>query len=364
MAEEIIGGHIGMDVIRKTNKPSIPIIIKRAMHHKMDTGPMFGRDMYEHNLLALINEARMLDKMSGSLYTPVILPFQGESEIHQEDMGDTEPPTDGELFRRNCIKMLATIRARGLRHGDLIGSNIITRDNHPYAIDWQEGHLLTEPAPQKQPWSDSHLLMRHLYGTADINGQMDTPRVARRWDAVLGALGACTDFTLPLKGKTFLDLGCFQGDFVALAAAEGMNAHGVDQGGFRSGENSIEIGREIWDWNRFPFGMMALHERNIIHDNTRLYGWDVVMMFSTWSYIVIDFGWDAATDILARIIKDNEVLFFETQLAGDGPGPAALQTDDDVAQLLRSLGASPVNNIGTFPVTGRPASRTVWEVRK
>ncbi len=363
MAEVRIGGHLGMDVIREHGDQTSSYIIKRAKHDQGISGEWVGVDLFDHNYSALMNEGRCLDIMDGSGFTPMVT---GENTdcIYQEDMGDTEPPTDGELFRRNCIKMLATIRSRGLRHGDLIGSNIITRENHPYAIDWQEGHLLTEPAPQKQPWSDSHLVMRHIAGTASVDGQMDTPRVARRWDAVLGALGATTDFKLPLKRKTFLDLGCFQGDFVALAAAEGMEAFGLDQGGFRSGEDSIDIGRDLW--KDFPFGDIWLHSGNIVGNKAPIdiEDWNVVMMFSTWPYIVQDYGWDIATETLARIIKDNEVLFFETQLAGDGPGPAALKTDDYVMQLLVSLGASHVENIGTFPVTGRPASRTVWEVRK
>jgi len=369
MAREItrIGGHLGMDVTRDCGNPTGSFIIKRAKHENGTSGIWVGVDMFNHNVDALMNEARMLRLMGGSGFTPM-LTGEGSSGIEQEDVGDTEPPTDGELFRRNCIKMLATIRARGLRHGDLIGSNVITRNNHPCAIDWQEGHLLTEPAPQKQPWSDSHLLMRHIYGTLDVNGQADTPRVARRWSAVLHALGADTNFTLPLKGKTFLDLGCFQGDFVALAAAEGMDARGIDQGGFRSGENSIKIGAELW--HDFPFGKMTLLKTDIVtitqnvkkHTHGEIF--DVVMMFSTWPYIVRDFGWDIATETLAVIIERNVVLFFETQLAGDGPGPAALKTDDDVAQLLHSLGASTVNAIATYPVTGRPANRTVWEVRK
>ncbi len=357
----VIGGHRGLDVYRiGGGKESLTIIRKQAKHEKGNMGPWLGVDLYDHNVNAVNTEATMLAIMADSGYTPDLFDH-GADYIDQTDLGDTEPYTDGELFRRNCVKMLATIRANGLRHGDLIGSNIITRGNHPYAIDWQEGHLLTEPAPQKQPWSDSHLLMRHIVGTAGADGQMDIPRVARRWDAVLGALGATMNFRLPLKGKTFLDLGCFQGDFVALAAAEGMHSSGIDQGGFRSGENSIEIARELW--KGFPFGHIQFDQLNITNDRG-FGGWDVVMMFSTWPYIVQDYGWDIATETLARIIKDNEVLFFETQLSGDGPGPVALKADDDVAQLLRSLRASTVNNIGTFPVTGRPASRTVWEVRK
>lgn len=366
MAETVIGGHRGMDVTRfHLERPQTERWIrKEAKHQDGNSGQWAGVDMYEHNVNALKNEARMLQLMAESHYAPDLL-WDGGDFINQQDVGDTEPPTDGELFRRNCIKMLATIRARGLRHGDLIGSNVITRDNHPYAIDWQEGHLLTEPAPQKQPWSDSHLMMRHIAGTLDVNGQADTPRVARRWGVVLGALGATTNFTLPLKGKSFLDLGCFQGDFVALAAAEGMDALGLDQGGFRSGENSIAIGRELW--KGFPYGHVNLSEGNIIGSAAAglLRNWDVVMMFSTWPYIVKDYGWEKAVEVLQQIVAGNDVLFFETQLAGDGPGPTELQTDDDVELMLRMrCQASTVKNIGTFPVTGRPASRTVWEVRR
>ncbi|KKN78082.1 hypothetical protein LCGC14_0353090 [marine sediment metagenome] len=364
MNETRIGGHVGMDVIRSVGGSGDSIIIKQAKHEVGVTGEWAGLDVHGHNVEALMNEGQCLRAMADSGYTPRLL-LEGTDGIEQEDMGDTETPVDMEAWRRNCVFMLAEIRARGLRHGDLKGSNIITRGNNPYAIDWQEGHLLTETAPQKSPWSDSALLMRHIAGTYGPDGQLDTPRVARRWLAVLGALGASLNLTLPLKGKSFLDLGCFQGDFVALAAAEGMNAHGFDQGGFRSDENSIEIGRKLW--SKFPFGSIYLHQYNLVEPRINPdgpYPFDVVMMFSTWPYVVRDFGWELACSTLTRWIRDSEVLFFETQLYGDGPGPEQLKTDNDVASLLDSLGATTVNPIGTFPVTGRPASRTVWEVRK
>lgn len=365
MNETRIGGHVGMDVIRHHGDQTGPWIRKQAKHELGVTGEWTGLDMYAHNVAALLNERQCLEAMDGSGFTPM-LTSEGPGYpdyIEQEDLGDTETPTDMEAWRRNCVKMLAEIRARGLRHGDLIGSNIITRGNHPHAIDWQEGHLLTEPAPQKQPWSDSALLMRHIAGTYGPDGQLDTPRVARRWGAVLKALGADRDFTLPLKGKSFLDLGCFQGDFVALAAAEGMIATGVDQGGFRPGENSIEIGRKLWA--EFPFGGINLVNLNVATQSPNQWAdWDVVMMFSTWPYIVQDFGWERACDVLKWIIANNGVLFFETQLHGDGPGPELLRNDADVVSMLHRLGASGVKELGTFPVTGRPASRTVWEVRK
>ncbi len=355
----IIGGHLGLDVIREGTD-----IRKQAKHRQGISGEWAGVDMFDHNVTALKNEARMLRLMRESGYTPELLFHSGDyHSIHQEDLGNTETPIDPEAWRRNCVRMLAEIRARGLRHGDLIGANIITIGNKPYAIDWQEGHLLTEPAPQRNPSSDSAFLMRHIAGTPGPDGQMDIPRVARRWGVVLGALGANTNLTLPLKGKSFLDLGCFQGDFVALAAAEGMAATGIDEGGFRSGENSIEIGRKVWA--DFPFGEIRLARANIILDSPKQWsGHDVVMMFSTWPYIVQNIGWERACDLLYQVIKNNEVLFFETQLYGDGPGPEQLKDDGDVDGLLLSLGATTVKNLGSFPVTNRPASRTIWEVRK
>lgn len=363
MTEIRIGGHLGMDVIRDVGDQTGSWIIKRAKHDLGISAEWAGIDLYAHNIEALMNENTCLEAMDGSGFAPMPISI-GRDYIEQEDVGDTETPTDMEAWRRNCIKMLASIRSRGLRHGDLVGSNIITRGNWPNAVDWQEGHLLTEPAPQKQPWSDSTLLMRHIAGTYGPHGELDTPRVARRWGAVLKALGADKDFTLPLKGKSFLDLGCFQGDFVALAAAEGMIATGIDQGGFRTGENSIEIGRELWAG--FPFGEIRLVHANIILNSPKQWaaGWDIVMMFSTWPYIVQDFGWKQAGDLLRSIIAKNDVLFFETQLAGDGPGPELLKTDHDVREVLWRCGATQVNPIATIPVTGRPASRTVWEVRR
>lgn len=366
MNETRIGGHVGMDVLRQHGDQTESWIRKQAKHELGVTGKWAGFDMYGHNVEALMNESQCLQAMNGSGFTPMLI-HEGYDYIDQEDLGDTETATDPEAWRRNCIKMLAEIRARGLRHGDLIGANIITKGNDPHAVDWQEGHLLTEKAPQRNPSSDSSLLMRHIAGTLGPDGQMDIPRVARRWGVVLGALGANLNLTLPLKGKSFLDLGCFQGDFVALAAAEGMIATGVDQGGFRTGEDSIEIGRKLWA--DFPFGSIAMVNENIlnigaVHNVWLNQGFDVVMMFSTWPYIVKDFGWDRACDLLGRIVANNEVLFFESQLWGDGPGPEQLKTDSAVTALLFGEGATTVKPIGTFPVTNRPASRTVWEVRK
>ncbi len=354
----LIGGHQGMAVERHFDRGRYSI--RKAALHEADTthADMRGVDLFDLNLTALHNEAAMLDAMTDSGHTPALIDID-EGVLWQSDVGIMESPRDMEAWRRNCVRMLATIRSRGLRHGDLRQTNVITCDDWPWVVDWQESHRIGDVPPQKSPYSDSNLLMQHIEGTPGPNGQCDTPRVARRWRCVLDSLGASTNLTLPLWGKTFMDLGCFQGDFCALAAAEGMAVLGVDRGGFRTGEDSIDIARGLWEG--FPLGGVRFIKSDIL-DVSHLYGRDVVVMFSTWPYIVKDYGKKRALDLLCAIISKPGVFFFETQLAGDGPGPDFLPDNAAVAMMLRGCGATLAKPIATFPVTGRPASRTVWRV--
>ncbi len=146
------------------------------------------------------------------------------------------------------------------------------------------------------------------------------------------------------------------GDFVAMAATDGMIAYGVDQGGFSQGIDSIEEGRKLWD----DMPGVTLTQGNIL--DTPDFNYDVVMCFSAWPYIVQDYGRERAEKLLAEIVGQCGVLFFETQLAGDGPGPDFLSEDSDVANMLGQFGE--VEDICTIPVTNSPASRTVWRVEK
>jgi hypothetical protein len=347
--EEHIGGHEGMRVYRGNG-----VITKRAEHRELP-----APYTVEGNIASLLNEARFLQVMAGSGWTPEILKV-GADYIVQTDVGETQLVQDVEMFRRNCIRMLYEVRKRRVRHGDLTSSNIIVRGEVPWLVDWQEAHFIGEPAPQKQPTSDSALLFRGLSQWKGTNpaGEYDISRTSRRWRAVLGALGANTDLELPLKGKTLLDLGSFQGDFCALAATEGMTATGVDRGGFRSGEDSVEIGRGLWGlMERWP-------EIQLFHlDITKCpsFKFDVVLLFSTWPYIVQEYGRTAAEELLGRIVSQCGVLFFECQLYGDGPGPEFLGSDDDIEALLGRFGE--VEKLVTIPVWGRSASRSVWGVR-
>ena len=350
--ETNIGGHRGLDVIRKyLNDQSV--IQKRCLHEEDNSNDSIG-DLFDLNETAIHNEAMMLDLMGDSGFTPDFIDIE-DGVLTQSDVGVTEPPTDAETWRQAIVFMLGEIRARGLRHGDLKGNNIITVENKPWAIDWQESHYLTDVAPQRAPLSDSYMVMQHIEGTLDINGRFDIPRVARRWRTVLDGVGA-RGVGLPLMGKTFVDLGCFQGDFVALAAAEGMIATGIDAAGFRERENSIDIGKELW--KGFPFGEINLVQGDMASAAAPVV--DVAMCFSTWPYLVQDYGKVKAEMVLSNIIMNSGVLFFETQLHGDGPGPEFLTNDEEVEHELMWLGANDIKALATFQVSGRPGMRTVW----
>ena len=336
----------------------------------------------EYNEAALYNEANCLTIMAGTGFAPEIVDIRRSEEgpqfdglprftTIQTDAGVTEPIVDGEKFRRQMVKLVGAIRSRGLRHGDLTEPNLVFRNDRPTLLDWQESHPLAEKGPQKQPWTDSFMAMRDVAGMADVEGKFDTPRVARRWMAVLTELGATIhrEGGLPLEGKSFVDFGCYVGDFPALAAIEGMEAWGIDGGGFRSGENSIQIGNELWH-DLLPH-VPTLVEADIFdwvlgeYAHQQVEPWDVSMMFSTFPYLVQQRGWGAAEALVEEIIRRSDAFFFECQLAGDGPGPAQFQSDQEIGNWLseRVPDVTSVKALDQFAVWGRPASRAVFAVR-
>lgn len=341
----VIGGHRkqptndgpGLDVIRETRG-----IVKRAYT--------------EGDLIGIRNEARMLKELRGTGFAPELLE-EGDDYIVQEDLGESQPVRDGEVLRQNATRLLWTLRQHRIRHGDLTGGNIIIKGDRPIAIDFQQSHFFDEPAQDKRKLSDSYFLWRVIQSiSAELHPTPDSPRIIRRWMAVLGSLGGLT-LGSPLEGKTLLDLGCFQGDFCAMAAAEGMLATGVDRGGFRQGEDSINLALSLWADREDVVNFEHLDILDV--DSFR---YDAVLLFSTWAYIHNEYGKEKAFDLLDRIVAQCGTFFFETQLAGDGPGPDFLVTDDDVGNMLGQFGTP--QPLVTIPVTGRPAERTVWKVSR
>lgn len=368
-AATVIGGHDGMLVYREPDWRGHggTVVTKVALDDLNATG-------LEHELAMPWTHKRR------PTYSPRVVMearhsgtrFGGIVEATYEDLGPCLPVDDGEALRHQAVALLADLRARGFRHGDLTGpqpggaSNLIWDGALLWAVDWTESGMLGGPAQQNYPWADSWLLMRSLSQWPDVSGVADTPRIARRWMAILADLNAheyVHDRPLPLAGMAFEDYGCYMGDFVALAGCEGMHATGYDQGGFRSGEDSIQLGLEMWDRlgvraNVAEIGGGVELVRRDVFD-VRPGGCDVAVCFSTWPYLVAQRGRAAAEQWLRAVIEAAEVLYFEVQLHGDGPGPDFLPDLSAVDDLLMGRGTPLV----TIPVTGRDAQRTIWAVR-
>lgn len=327
-----------------------------------------GEDRYQARCAGLMREAMVLEHMDGRGIAPHLLDI-GEDWSLQEDLGDTEL-SDGETFRRACTRLLYGIRQAGMVHGDLTEGNVVVQGDRAWAVDWQDASWTSDERPLQKNYdhSDGHFLWRYVAATPGAGEtQADIPRVVRRWQSVRSHMPP-NRYASKSQLPTLVDLGCFQGDFVAMAEAEGMAGLGVDQGGFRSGENSIAIAKNLWEFG----GFKQADIRTGMVDTWPAYapnGTDVILLFSTWAYLLQDCAWGApgpltrqeGEEFIANTAARCQVLFFETQLAGDGPGPPWLKTDGDVLQMLEGMGlkAEPICNI---PVTGRPASRTVWRV--
>ena len=176
--------------------------------------------------------------------------------------------------------------------------------------------------------------------------------MAGRWLAIREAIGVDC-----LEGLSMLDLGCHEGAFVAAAAVEGVESLGVDQDG-----EVIKRATALWDglvsvgfihYNIMDFMTSAMAEQRFHFD----------LLLSAFPYLVNDYGAKEALELLAAIKAKCKVLFFESQLAGDGPGPAFFGHKNDVAELLSGLtGRNKVEEIVTIPVAGRDAARTVFMV--
>jgi len=313
-----------------------------------------GHELYEINLTGIKRAAAALTMLENSGFTPSLI-YCNTNHYLQEDLGISESvdgwaSDDWQDFRRALVRALITMRQKGIRHGDLNGNNIIIKNKKPYIIDWQESHKIGEEPPQVRPFTDTHFILQDLIRWVDDPEISDPYRVTRRWAAIYydltnGELG------LPLRGKTLLDIGCFQGDFCAFAAAELMYVTGIDVGTFRHNEKSIKIAKELWA----DTDNLMLWVEDVI--NIKHFNYDVVLFMDTFPYIVRDYGKDKAIEILRKIINEAGVVYFETQMNGDKSGIEWLNNDADVISMAEGVWAK----LATFPEAGFP--RTLWRIQ-
>jgi len=317
---------------------------RSGMRVVLNSGVVTKYALDEANLAGINNAYRFYKALSDTKYVPknaVLSDNILRTEYVEEQYVNDN--TFHENFRRECIRLIFELRNRGIWHGDLTSYNYIIRDNVPVVIDWDQSNFVFEDMMQKRPKTDAY----HLYKTIpDKTG--DVNRIMRRWLVI-------RDYMEPYKGwGKVVDLGTYQGDTAALAQSEFFFSTGVDIQQMRT--ICIQEAKEMWE----PYGCRFV-EKDIVDFDCTPY--DIAIMFSTWAYIVRDHGKEIALKTLQRIINQVDMLFFETQLLGDGPGPEFLKTDDDTKRMLSEY-ASVVEPLITIPVYDREALRTTWLVKR
>lgn len=306
---------------------------------------------------AIKNAAEKLKIMNGCGFVPKVLKEKRDS-ILMEDLGQSDTlfdftSDDWKDFNRLLVKALITLRQKNIRHSDLNGNNIIIKNKRPYFIDWWESHFIGEEPPGSSPFHDAYWLFSDIKRWIDNPALSDPNRLARRWGPIHGSLMTTFDCSLPLRNKTLLDVGCFQGDFSAWAAAEMMEVTGIDTGDFRSGEDSIEIARSLWD--NVP--NLRFVKANVM--DWPDFRYDIILFMDTFSHLVKHLGRDEPTRILNKMVDEAGCVFFETQMWGDRTGVEWLKTSEDIFALVP--GAT-FTEIVTAPEHG--IDRTVWRIEK
>jgi len=290
----------------------------------------------EAGIAEIANERKALERMDGH-YAPRIIRADPAGEwLLEEDLGNGEPVRDEAAFRRSGVRLLERMRELGIKHGDLTHFNLIVRNNTAYAVDWTEASL--DGGSTKRPEPDA----AHLWPAMASKG-IDTARHMRRWIAIRESMSWES-----IEGCRLVDLGCNTGEMLAMAAAEGATTLGIDWE-----PDSVADGTR--QWPNVGFRLASLWDVEIQQD--------AALCLSVWPYLVRERGREAATDWLARMVQTVNVLYFETQLSGDGPGPEFLRDENDVADLLGVIAAS-VEPLVSIPVAGRDAVRTTWKVSR
>lgn len=285
----------------------------------------------------IANGSRYLTKMAGTGNVPKAL-FDDGSLLIEEIVFKSEAVWDEVAFRRNCARLLLTLKTLNIEHGDLTSKNIIVKNNRPIVVDWWQAKDLDDPTPSKRPEGDAF----HLWQAAETLS-LDTSRHIRRWRAIREYVGA----------GSLLDLGCADGDFCLFAASERMDsvipivAVDKDPKAIARAEKVCR-GLEI-----------ELHTTDIMDIGDFMF--DTVLLLSTWAY-VFNRRFAAARLLLKRITEQCGQLIFETQIYGDGPGPSFLRTDQDVYEMLNGYGN--VERLAQIPIMGRNAARSIWLVMR
>ncbi len=309
----------------------------------------------------LQNEMRFLRELAPTGFVPLIIDTNEPTDTEHfrppmrvEDVGDSLDIVDEEKFRTHFLRFLWELKQRQIEHGDLTSANIRVVDDIPKVLDWKESRFALEDRPTKRPEGDVFHAFQFLAGLRDGS------RHGRRFAAMLNAVNLHQLVGRPWHnfpdGKRWVDVGCFHGDIAACAAVSGFE----NVGGMDSDRSAI-----IRCQARFNgFGIMfqtldAIELRPTPFLNTPV---NVLSCLSTYPYILNKHGDIESNRLIEGWIDKSDMMFFECQLLGDGPGPAGFKTTRDIEEWLYERGADSVEAIVEIELPDRNTTRTTFQV--
>ena len=326
------GRDIVYDLVVDVDERSLKGITRRV-----EGGTLIKEGHTPIEIAFLMNHANCLWLLRDCPYTPNIL-HEAEGVTHETYLGESEPVTDETAFRHHCINLLLWLNSAGVRHGDLTRHNVIVKDNKPMLVDFHQSRYAGDGGPDKRPEGDHYW----MWETA-AQLSPDSSRHIRKWAAIRPHL----------SGATVVDYGCAEGDYLRMAAVEpipyfgrGYDTHPIRATGPLAGQPITIFQEDILGLPSYPVAHNAL-------------------FMSVYPHIWAQAGQIEAESLFNNIMEVSGQVFFETQLAGDGPGLGQHQTHDDVGRWLLSQPAvGSIQKLIEIPVHGRDITRAIWLVKK
>ncbi len=307
----------------------------------------------------LWNELRFLRELASTPFVPEVLgTYVAPNDcmvdrLTVEDVGESLDIMDEYKFRTHFLRFLWELKQRQIEHGDLTSANIRVVDDIPKVLDWKESRFALEDRPTKRPEGDVFHAFQFLKSLPDGS------RHGRRFAAMLKAvvsqrLGDAPwhNFGSGGSGGRWIDVGCYHGDIPACAAVAGFeNVMGID-----SDLGSIAVASERFGGFGIEWRVMnAIGLQDITPVN-------VLSCLSTYPYILNRHGDIESNRLIEKWIDKSDMMFFECQLSGDGPGPVEFETTRHIEEWLYERGADSVEAIVEIEITDRHTTRTTFQV--
>lgn len=120
----------------------------------------------------ITNEYHFFMRMWPTGYAPVCK-IVDEWTLKTRYLGDQQlshkSVTDIDTFMGHYRPLLAALKLKGIRHGDLTTYAIIVRDNRPLLIDFAESRFTNDPRPDKRPEGDEYWLLKSMEEICQIS---------------------------------------------------------------------------------------------------------------------------------------------------------------------------------------------------